>query len=67
MWRGTRRLRDLKKLFDDQKVFQFPKPVGLLRRVLQVFGGRESSIVMDFFAGSGAFGHACWERRPQTR
>jgi len=39
------------------KVFSTPKPLRLLKRILEL-GGKSDSIVMDFFAGSGSFGHA---------
>lgn len=50
---GTRELKDL---FGD-KVFDNPKPVQLVRRILE-HGSESHSIVMDFFAGSGTTGHA---------
>jgi adenine-specific DNA-methyltransferase len=50
--------RDLKALFDGEKVFNFPKPVGLLRHILEMAASDMSSIVLDFFAGSGTTAHA---------
>lgn len=38
-------------------VFITPKPVRLMRRVLEI-GADADSVVMDSFAGSGSFGHA---------
>lgn len=38
-------------------VFTFPKPVELIRRVIEQACGR-TDIVVDFFAGSGTTGHA---------
>ena len=38
-------------------LFQFPKPLGLLNRCLQI-GSNDDDIVLDFFAGSGTTGHA---------
>ncbi len=40
-----------------QKVFSTPKPLRLIQRMLTV-GADADSVVMDFFAGSGATGHA---------
>ncbi len=48
--------RDLSDLFSE-KVFDNPKPVQLIRRVLE-HGSDSQSIVLDFFAGSGTTGHA---------
>jgi len=42
------------------KVFSTPKPIRLLRRILQI-GSDADSIVLDFFAGSGATGQAVME------
>lgn len=50
--------RDLKALFDGEKVFSFPKPVGLLRHILEMAANDKSSTILDFFAGSGTTGHA---------
>jgi adenine-specific DNA-methyltransferase len=49
--------RDLKELFNGEKVFSFPKPVGLLRHIIQL-GSQDEGIIIDFFAGSGTMGHA---------
>jgi adenine-specific DNA-methyltransferase len=37
-------------------VFESPKPTGLVRRILDMFG--PDAVVLDFFAGSGTTGHA---------
>lgn len=50
--------RDLKALFDGEKVFSFPKPVGLIRHILDMAATDKSSIILDFFSGSGTTGHA---------
>ena len=42
------------------KVFSTPKPVRLLTRMIEIGAGK-NDIVMDFFAGSGATGHAVLE------
>lgn len=47
---------DLKKLFG-KKVFSYPKPVKLIRELLQSASG-PGDLVMDFFAGSGTLGQA---------
>ena len=49
--------QDLKKLFDNQKFFDFPKPVELIKRLLILATDKES-IVLDFFAGSSTTAHA---------
>lgn len=53
--------RDLKGLFDGEKVFTFPKPLGLLQHIIEISGLAPEDIVLDFFAGSGTTGHAVWK------
>ncbi len=48
--------RDLERLIPG-KIFDNPKPVQLLRRVLE-HGTNDDSLVLDFFAGSGTFAEA---------
>jgi adenine-specific DNA-methyltransferase len=43
------------------KVFTTPKPIRLLRRIIEISGSAES-VVMDFFAGSGSTAHAVMEQ-----
>jgi adenine-specific DNA-methyltransferase len=42
------------------KVFSTPKPVRLTKRIIEM-GSDHGDLVLDFFAGSGAFGHAVVE------
>ena len=55
--RGT---SDLRALFDDEVVLQFPKPVALIERFLYIAGDKEA-LVLDFFAGSGTTGQGVLE------
>lgn len=50
--------RDLKALFDGEKVFSFPKPVGLIQHIIELSDLTDGDIVLDFFAGSGTSAHA---------
>ena len=50
--------RDLRAMFDNEKVFTFPKPVGLIQHIIQLSGLSDNDIVMDFFAGSGTTAQA---------
>lgn len=43
-------------------VFNNPKPVELIRRMLRLWIRTEDDVVLDFFAGSGTTGHAVWEQ-----
>jgi adenine-specific DNA-methyltransferase len=51
---------EVKALFDDVKVFDTPKPVGLIRKLASL-AASDDDIVLDFFAGSGTTGHAVME------
>lgn len=45
-----------------KEIFQRPKPLGTLARILEISTRpNETPIVMDFFAGSGGFGQAVFE------
>ncbi len=48
----------LKDLFGGKSPFDFPKPVRLLSKLLDIAGACDDDIVLDFFAGSGTTGHA---------
>lgn len=43
--------QNLKKLFDGEAYFTYPKPIGLIKRTLQLYSQKDS-IILDFFAGS---------------
>lgn len=49
--------KDLKSIFGDSFVFPYPKPIGLISRLVSLYS-KENSIIFDFFAGSGTTGHA---------
>jgi adenine-specific DNA-methyltransferase len=52
---------DLSALFDDEKVFDYPKGVGFMSEILRLFGTKRSgapAIVMDMFAGTGTLAEA---------
>lgn len=41
----------LKKLFDDRSFFDYPKPVDLIKRCIELYSDEES-LILDFFSGS---------------
>lgn len=54
--------RDLRDLFDGKKLFDFPKPVQMIKRLIQIVpNASENDIIMDFFSGSGSTAHAVLE------
>ena len=50
----------LAKLFDWKKVFDYPKPVELIKRAISLYSDRDS-IVLDFFSGSATTAQAVME------
>ncbi len=48
---------DLRALFDDQVVLQFPKPIRLVKQLIQMVT-KPGDLILDSFAGSGTTGHA---------
>jgi adenine-specific DNA-methyltransferase len=51
---------ELEKLFGSRKIFDFPKPVSLIKYLVNMIGDRNAT-VLDFFAGSGTTGQAVAE------
>ena len=52
--------RELNALFGGKKVFDHPKPIDVLKKIIDL-GANKDEIVMDFFAGSGGIGQAVME------
>lgn len=51
--------RDVRELFDGKKVFDYPKPIPMIERCIQISpNASKSDIILDFFAGSAATAHA---------
>ena len=49
--------QELKHLFDDKGLFDGPKPIRLIQKMLKIGNCREH-IILDFFSGSGTTAHA---------
>ncbi|GAB6006368.1 site-specific DNA-methyltransferase [Geobacillus vulcani] len=49
--------KELKELFDDQSVMDYPKPIKLMKRILEL-STRDNDIILDFFSGSATTAHA---------
>jgi adenine-specific DNA-methyltransferase len=47
----------LREFFGQTKIFSYPKPPSLIRRLSQIIT-KENEIVLDFFSGSGTTAHA---------
>lgn len=49
--------QEVKALFEGHTFFDYPKPVRLLKKIIQI-GTHEDSIILDFFSGSATTAHA---------
>ncbi len=54
---GTNNLRNI---FNNTQIFDFPKPTSLIKFILNI-SSKQNSTVLDFFAGSGTTGQAVME------
>ncbi len=52
--------QSLKKVFNGKAYFSYPKPVELVKRMIELYSD-EDSIIMDFFSGSATTAHATME------
>ncbi len=52
--------KEIQRIFDGESPFDTPKPIRLLRRMLQI-ATKKDDLVMDFFAGSATTAHAVME------
>ena len=48
--------KSLKELFDNHDYFDYPKPVDLIKRCLQLYS-KNNSIILDFFSGAATTAH----------
>ena len=54
---NTAATKELRAIFNDDQVFPYPKPVSLVKELVQA-ATDDASIVLDSFAGSGTTAHA---------
>ena len=50
--------RDLRTLFGGKKIFDFPKPLELIERIITISCDKTDDIILDFFSGSATTAHA---------
>lgn len=58
--------QEVKNLFDGHAFFDYPKPVRLLKKIVQI-GSHEDSIILDFFSGSATTAHAIMDLNKEDR
>ena len=57
--------QEVVSLFGDKGVFDGPKPVRLLERLITLANLKDDSIVLDFFSGSASTAHALMKRNEE--
>lgn len=55
---------EIKKLFDGQRIFDFPKPTKLLGNLINL-GSSESGMILDFFGGSATTADAVMQQNAE--
>ncbi|WP_100629756.1 site-specific DNA-methyltransferase [Algoriphagus formosus] len=56
----TNGTREVAEIFEGKKIFDFPKPKDLIKKLIEQ-STTEGDTILDFFAGSGTTAHACLE------
>ena len=59
--------KEVTALFGDKGVFDGPKPVRLLQRLLTLANLKDDSIVLDFFSGSASTAHAVMKKNAERQ
>lgn len=55
---------EIKELFDGKQVFDTPKPISLVKGILEITSSKDS-IIMDFFSGSSTTAHAVMKKNSE--
>ncbi len=63
---NTHSSREIKNLFDDNKLFDYAKPTTLLKYIIEK-GSSENDLILDFFAGSGTSGDAVMQLNAEDK
>lgn len=59
--------RDLREIFEGIKLFDFPKPIQLIKRLIQIIPNPDKEdIILDFFAGSATTAQAVLEQNKEN-
>ena len=59
--------KEVMKLFDGESLFDTPKPISLIRKLLYLANLENDSIVMDFFSGSATTAHAVMQMNAEDK
>lgn len=56
---------EMKSLFDNSEIFDYPKPTYIIKRLLSILYFEDSDIILDFFSGSATTAHAVMQLNAQ--
>jgi len=56
--------KDIEKIFNKSTIFSFPKPIKLIKHMLELSNGK-SDLILDFFSGSCSTAHAVMDLNAQ--
>ncbi len=54
----TNGTKEVMSLFDGYKYFDMPKPISMLRKIIELANVKSDDIILDFFSGSATTAHA---------
>jgi adenine-specific DNA-methyltransferase len=57
--------KEIQAIFGSQTVFDTPKPMRLMERILQICAPEQDALILDPFAGSGTTGHAVLKKNSE--
>ena len=61
-------MRELRDLFDGEKVFDYSKPVKLMKQIVRLYtNSNDNDIILDFFSGSASTAHAVLELNAEDK
>lgn len=58
--------KQIEKLFGNKKIFDNPKPISLIKRLIN-FATDEDALILDFFSGSSTTAHAIFDQNIITK
>ena len=58
---------EIMSLFDNEKVFDYPKPTTLITRLMKYGYLNDNDVIMDFFSGSGTTAHATFSYNDEEK
>ena len=58
---------EIKALFGNSEIFDYPKPIYIVKRLASIIENEEDDIYLDFFSGSSSTAHAIMNKNAEDR